>query len=141
MNKGIVKVKIFCELQYWKIFVARFVEKLALITNQDMLIVYGMQFESARYTSPVQNHLSQNVASRALRLTMTLHIVNWQYKSLLMRKFIANLKLVICFLEIIFFQNFAEKNVFNIKQINKFYLLWKLLIVKKIVSYSIIYIK
>lgn len=29
-----------------------------------MLIVCGMQIGPARYTSPVQNHLSQNVAAR-----------------------------------------------------------------------------
>jgi len=62
------------------------VKRFALIIKQDMLIVCGMQFEPARYTSPVRNHLSQNVATYALRLTVTLRILNCQYKSLAKKK-------------------------------------------------------
>lgn len=69
-------MRIFCDLKYLKTLVAKFVERLALITNQDMLIACGMQFEPARYTSPVRNHLSENVATYALRLTVTLHVLN-----------------------------------------------------------------
>jgi len=62
------------------------VKRFALIIKQDMLIVCGMQFEPARYTSAVRNHLSQNVATYALRLTVTLRILNCQYKSLAKKK-------------------------------------------------------